>query len=198
MSTNIYPNSVQFSRSLVSDSSVHHQLLELAHTHVCRVDDVIQPSHPHPLLLLPSIFPSIRVLSNESALHIRWPKYLSFSFSISPSNEYSAFISFRIGWFHLLTMQGTLKSPLQHHNLKTEILQHLAFFIVQFSHPYMITRKPIALAIQTFDSKVMSSHLHLVSYRTLSALEFVCFFLYGHLWEVTLDIGAASFKGGTS
>ena len=168
----------------------------------CMSIESVMPSNHlilcHPLPLLPSIFPSIRVLSNESALHIRWPKYLSFSFSISPSNEYSGFISFRIGWFHLLTMQGTLKSPLQHHNLKTEILQHLAFFIVQFSHPYMITRKPIALAIQTFDSKVMSSHLHLVSYRTLSALEFVCFFLYGHLWEVTLDIAAASFKGGTS
>jgi len=123
-----------------------------------------------PLLCPPSIFPSIRVFSNESALHIRWPKYLSFSFSISPSNEYSRFISFRIGWFHLLTIQGTFKGPLQHHNLKTAVLQYLAFFIIQFSHPYMITSKPIALAIPTHDNKVMSSHLQLVSYRNCQLL----------------------------
>ena len=96
---------------------VHHQLLELAQTHVHPVGDAIQPSH-----LLSSIFPSIKVFSNESALHIRWPKYWSFSFSISPSNDYSGLISFKIDWFHLLVVQGTLKSLLQHHNSKASIL----------------------------------------------------------------------------
>ena len=95
------------------------------------------------LLLLPSIFPSSGVFSNESALYIRWPKYWSFSFSISPSNEYSGLISFRIDWFDLLTVQGTLKSLLQHHNLKSSILQHSSFFIVQLSHLYMTARKTI-------------------------------------------------------
>ena len=98
-----------------------------------------------PLLLLPSIFPSIRVFSNESTLHIRWPKYWSFSFSISPSSEYSGLISFRIDWLYLLAVQGTLKSLLQQHSSKTSIFQHSAFFIVQLSHPYMTTGKAIAL-----------------------------------------------------
>ena len=98
-----------------------------------------------PLLLLPLIFTSIRVFSNESVLHIRWPKYWSFSFSISPSNEYSGFISFRIDWFDLLAVQGTRKSLLQHHSSKASILRHSAFFIVQLSHPYMTTGKTIAL-----------------------------------------------------
>ena len=93
-----------------------------------------------PLLLLPSIFPSIRVFSSELVLHIRWPKYWSFNFSISPSNEYSGLISFRIDWFDVLAVQGTLKNLLQHHNLKASVLQHSAFFIVQLSHPYMTTR----------------------------------------------------------
>ena len=101
-------------------------------------------------LLLPSIFPSIRVFSNESALLIRWPKYWSFSFSISPSNEYSRLISFRMDWFDLLAVQGTLKSLLQDHNSKASILQHSAFFMVQLSHPYMITGKTIALTIWNF------------------------------------------------
>ena len=102
---------------------VHHQLLKLVQTHVHRVSDAIQPSQPCcPLLLLPSIFPSIRVFSNESVLHIRWPKYWSFSFSISPSNEYSELISFRIDWFDPLAVQGTLKSLLQHHSSKASIL----------------------------------------------------------------------------
>ena len=99
----------------------------------------------HSLLLLLSIFPSIRVFSNESALHIRWPKYWSFSFSISLSNEYSGFISFRTDWLDLLAVQGTLKSLLQHHSSNTSLLQHSAFFIVQLSHPYMTTGKIIAL-----------------------------------------------------
>ena len=109
----------------------------------------------HPLLLLPSIFPSIRVFSNESVLHIRWPEYWSFSFSISPSNEYSGLISFGIDWFDLLAVQGTLKS-LQHHSLKASILHCSAFFIVQRSLPYMTTGKTIALTRHTLVSKGMS------------------------------------------
>ena len=110
----------------------------------------------HPLLLLLSIFPSIRVFSNESAPCIKWTKYWSFSFSISPSNEYSGLISFRNDWFDLLTFQGTLKSLLQHHSWKASILRYCAFFMVQFSHPYLTTRKTLALTLRTFVSKVMS------------------------------------------
>ena len=109
----------------------------------------------HPLLLLPSILPSIRVFSNES-VHIRWPKYWSFSFSISPSNEYSGLISFRIDWFDFLAVQRTLQGLLQHHSSKASILQCSAFFMVQISHPYMTTGKTIALTRWTFVSKVMS------------------------------------------
>ena len=109
-----------------------------------------------PLFLPPSIFPSIRVFSSESALHIRWPKYWSFSFSISLSNEYSGLISFRMGWFDLLTVQGNLKSLLQHHSSKASVLQHSAFLIVQLSHPYVTTGKTIALTRQIFVGKVMS------------------------------------------
>ena len=109
-----------------------------------------------PLLLLPSIFPSIRVFSNESTLHMRWPKYWSFSLSISPSNEYSGLISFRIDWFDLLVVQGTLKSLLQHHSSKASILQCSTFFILQLSHPYMTTGKTIALNTKIFVGKVMS------------------------------------------
>ena len=132
---------------------VHHQLLELTQTHGHQVSDAIQPSHPP--LLPPSIFPSIRVFSNESALRVRWPKYWSFSFSISPSNEYSELISFRMDWLDLLAVQGTLKSLLQHHGSKASILQCSAFFTVQLSHPYMTTGKTIALTRQTFVDKVM-------------------------------------------
>ena len=109
-----------------------------------------------PIFLPPSIFPSIRVFSNESALRIRWPKYWSFSFSISHSNEYSRLVSFRIDWSELLAVQGTLKNFLQHHNSKASILWHSAFFMVQLSHPYVITGKPIALITWTFVGKVMS------------------------------------------
>ena len=109
------------------------------------------------LLLLPSIFPSIRVFSNESVLCIRWPNYWSFSFSISPSSEYSGLIFFRMDWLNLLTIQRTLKSLLQHHSSKTSILWHSAFFMVQFSHPYMTTGKTIALTRQTFVGKVVSA-----------------------------------------
>ena len=110
----------------------------------------------HPLLLPPSIFPSIRVFSQESVLCIRWPKYWSFSFSISPSNEYSGLISFRRNWLDLLAVQGTLKSLLQHHSTKASILRHSAFLIVQLSHLYMTTGKTKALTRQTFVGKVMS------------------------------------------
>ena len=109
-----------------------------------------------PLLLLPSIFPSIRVFFNESALRIRWPKYWSFNFNISPSNEHPGLISFRMDWLDLLSVQGTLKSLLQHHSSKASILWHSAFFIVQLSHPYMTTGKTIVLTRRTFVGKVMS------------------------------------------
>ena len=110
----------------------------------------------HPLLLLPSIFPSIRVFSNESALCIRWSKYWSFSFNISPSNEHPGLTSFRMDWLDLLAVQGTLKSPLQHHSSKASVLRWSAFFIVQLSHPYMTTGKTIALTRWTFVGKIMS------------------------------------------
>ena len=136
---------------------VHHQLQEFIQTHVHWVGDAIQPSPPllSPLLP-PSIFPTIRVFSNKSALCIRWPKYWSFSFSINPSNEHSGPISFRMDWMDLLAVQESLKSLLQHHSSKATILCHSAFFIVQFSHPYMTTRKTIALTRWTFVGKVMS------------------------------------------
>ena len=121
---------------------VHHQHPELAQTHVHWVGDAIQPSHP---LLSPSPPASIRVFSSESILHIRWPKYWSFSFSISSSNEYSGLISFKIDWLDLLAVKGTLKSFLQHHSSKASILWCSAFFMVQLSHPYMTTGKTIAL-----------------------------------------------------
>ena len=117
----------------------------------------------HSFLLLPSILPSIRVFSNESVLHIRWPKYWSFSFSISPSNEYSGLISFRMNWLDLLVVWGTLKSLLQYHSSKASILWHLTFFIVQLSYPYMTTGKTIALTRQAFVSKVMSLLFNILS-----------------------------------
>ena len=116
-----------------------------------------------PLLLLPSIIPSIRAFSHESVLHIRWPKYWSFSFSISPSNENSGFISFRMDWLGLLTVQGTLKNLLQYHNSEVSIHWCLAFFIVQLSHPYMTTRKTIALTRWTFVGKVTSLLFNMLS-----------------------------------
>ena len=143
---------------------VHPQLLELTKTHVHQPGDAIQPSHR---LLSPS--PPALILSQHQgllqwvSLHIRWPKYWRFRFSISPSNEYSGLISFRMGWFDLLAVQGTLKSLLQHHNSKTSIFQCSAFFIVQFSHPYMTTEKTIALTRQTFVGKVMSQLFNMLS-----------------------------------
>ena len=116
-----------------------------------------------PLLLLPPIFPSIRVLSNESALHVRWPRYWSFRFSMSPSNEHPGLISFRMDWLDLLAVQGTLKSLLQHHRSKASIFRHSAFFIVQLSQPYMTTGKSIALTRWTFVGKVMSLLFNMLS-----------------------------------
>ena len=124
----------------------------------------------HPLFLLPSVFPSIRVFSNESALCIRWPKYWSFSFSISPSNEHPGLISFRMDWLDLLAVQGTLKNLLQHHCSKASILRHSAFFIVQLSHPYMTTGKTIALTRWTFVDKVMSLPFNMLSRLVITFL----------------------------
>ena len=162
-------SSVQFSHSVVSDFATpwtaacrtslsitnSQSLLKLMY-----IESVMSSNHfilCHPLIFLPSIFLSIRILSNESVLHIRWPKYWSFSFGISPSNEYSGLISFRVDWLDLLAVQGTLKSLLQHHSSKVSILRHSAFFIAQLSHPYMTTGKTIALTRWTFVGKVMSA-----------------------------------------
>ena len=139
-----------------------HQLPESTQTHVHPVSDAILYC---PLFLPPSVFPSIRVFSNESVLSIRWPKYWSFSFNISPSNEHPGLISFRMDWLDLLAVQGTLKSLLQHHNSKASILLCSAFFIVQLSHPYMTTGKTIALTRWTFVDNVMS-----LLFNTLSRL----------------------------
>ena len=143
---------------------VHHQLPESAQTRVHSVGDASQPAiSSSPLLLLPSIFPSIRVFSSESALRIRWPKYWSFSLSINPSNEYSGLISFRMDWLDLPAVQGTLKSCLQHHSSKASILHPSALFIVQLSHPYMTTGKAIALTRWTFVGKVKSLIFNVLS-----------------------------------
>ena len=147
---------------------VHHQLLDPTQTHVHWVGDAIQPSHPL-LLLPPSVFSSIRVFSKESVLRIRWPKYWSFSFSISPSNEYSALISFRMDWLDLLAVQGPLKS-LQHHSSKASILRRSALFIVQLSHSYITTGKIIALTRQTFIGKVMSLLFNMLSRLVIAFL----------------------------
>ena len=128
----------------------------------------------HPLLLLPSIFPSIRVFSNESVLRIRWPKYWSFSFNISPSNEYSGLISFRMDWLGLLAVQGTLKSLLQHHSSKASILPHSAFFIIQLLHPCMTTGKAIVLTGWTFVGKIISLLFNMLS-RLVIAKDTHCY-----------------------
>ena len=148
---------------------VHQQLPERTQT----TESVMPSNHVilcHPLFLPPSIFPSIRVFSSESVLHIRWPKYWSFSFNISPSNEHSGLISFRMDWLDLLAIQGTLKSLLQHHSSKASILCHSAFFTVQLSHPYMTTGKTIALTRWTFVGKVMSLHFNMLSSLVITFL----------------------------
>ena len=140
--------------------------------------ELVMPSNHlilcRPLLLLLSIFSSVRVFSKESVLHIRWPKYWSFSFSISPSNEYSGLISFRMDWLDLLAVQGTLKSLLQHHSSKASILWHSAFFMVQLSHPYMTTGRTIALTRRTFVVKVMSLLLNMLSGLVITFLPRSC------------------------
>ena len=153
---------VQISHSVMSDSLRPHGLqhARLSLLKLMFTESVMPSNHLilcHPLRLLPSIFCSIRVFSNESALCIRWPKYWSFSFNISPSNEHSGFISFRIDWIDLLYVQGTLNSLIQHRRLKARILWCSAFFMVQLSHSYMTTGKTIALTIRTFVSKIMSA-----------------------------------------
>ena len=156
--------SVQFSRSVFDSvtlwTAAHQASLSIANScsllRLMSIESVMPSNHLilcRPLLLLPSIFPSIRVFSNESVLHIRWPKYWSSSFSISPSNEYSGLISFRMDWLDLLAVQGTLRSLLQHHSSKASILWCSAFFMVQLSHPYMTARKTIALTRWTFVGK---------------------------------------------
>ena len=150
---------------------VHHQLPEL--THLMCIESVMPSSHLIlccPLLLLPSIYPSIWVFSNESTLRMRWPKCWSFSLSISPSTEHPGLISFRMDWLDLLAVQGTLKSLHQHHSSKASILRHSAFFTVQLSHPYMTTGKTIALTRRTFVGKVMSLLLNMLSRLVITFL----------------------------
>ena len=150
---------------------VHHQLPEFTQTHV--IDSVMPSSHLifcRPLFLLPPIPPSIRVFSNESTLHLRWPKYWSFSFNIISSKEHPGLISFRMDWLDLLAVQGTLKSLLQHHSSKASILQRSAFFIIQLSHSYMTTGKTIALTRWIFVGKVMSLLLNMLSRLVITFL----------------------------
>ena len=151
---------------------VYHQLPESTQT---PVHQVAMPSNHlilcRPLLLLPSIFPSIRVVSNESALCIKWPKYWSFSLNISPSNEHPGLISFRMDWLDLLAVQGTLKSLLQHHSSKAWIILSSAFFVVQFSHPYMTTGRTIALTRRTFVGKVMSLLFNMLSRLVITSFQ---------------------------
>ena len=150
---------------------VHHHLPEFTKTHVHRVSDAIQPSHPLPSPSSPALIPpSIRVFSNESTLRMRWPKYWSFSFSISPFKEHPRLISFRMDWLDLLAVQETLKSLLQHHSSKASILWHSAFFIVQLSHPYMTTGKTIALTRRTFVGKVMCLLFNMLSRLVIAFL----------------------------
>ena len=164
-------SSVQFTISTVSPIDcnmpslpVHHQLSEITQIHVHWVGDAIQPSHPLSSPSPPaSIFLSIRVFSNESTLHISWPKYWSFSFSISPSNEHPGLISFKMDWLDLLAVQGTRKSLLQHQRSKALTLRCSAFFIVQLSHPYLTNGKTIALPRQTFVGKVTSLLFNMLS-----------------------------------
>ena len=163
MSESLRPHGLQHTRPLWDSITNSRSLLKLM-----SIELVTPSSHLllcYPLLLLPSIFPSIRVFSNESVLHIRWPKYWCFTFSISPSNEYSGLISFRMDWLDLLAVQGSLKSLLQCHSSKASVLRGSSFFIVQLSHPYMMTGKTIALTRWTFVGKVMS-----LPFNTLSRL----------------------------
>ena len=164
MSNSLWPYGHQASLSITSSQS----LLNLM-----SIESVIPSNYLilcHPLLLLPSVFPSIRVFSNESVLHIRWLKYWSFSFSISPSSEYSGLISFMRDWLDLLAVHRTLKSLLQHHSSKESILQHSAFFMVQLTHPYMTSGKTIALTRRAFVGKVMSLLFNVLSRLVIAFL----------------------------
>jgi len=177
-----HAHSLQFSHSVVSDSATSWTAACQASLSITNsqsllkfmsIESVMPSNHLilcRPLLLLPSIFPRISVFSNESVLCIRWPKYWSFSFSISPSNEYSGLISFRMDWLDLLDVQGTLKSLLQYHSSKSSILQHSAFFMLQLSHPYMTTGKTIALTRWTFVGKVMSLLFNMLSRLVIAFL----------------------------
>ena len=169
----VFIGSVQFSRSVVSDSETSLSITNSRSlSKLISIESVIPSSHLilcRPLLL-PSIFPNIRVFANESALHSRWPKYWSFSFSISPSNEHPGLISFRMDWLDLLAVQGTLKTLLQHHSSKASILLCSAFFIVQLSYPYMTTGKTIALTRQTFVDKVMPLLFNMLSRLVITYL----------------------------
>ena len=177
---NICFSSVKFSHSVMSDSLQHHGLQNARPPCPSPTPRVYSNSCPlsrwchcilcRPLLLLPSIFPSIWVFLNEPVLPIRWLNYLNFRFSISPSNEYSRLISFRMDWLDLLAVQGTLKSLLQHHSSKASILWHSAFFIVQLSHPYRTTGKPTALTRQTLVGKVMSLFFNMLSRLVITFL----------------------------
>ena len=167
MSDSLWPHRLQHNRPSCPSST------PAVYSNTCALSRWYHPTNLilcRPLLLPPSIFPSISVFSNESALRIRWPKYWSFSFSISPSNEYSGLTSFRMDWLDLLDVQGTLKSLLQHHSSNASILWCSAFFIVQLSHPYMTTGKPIALTRRTFVSKVMSLLLSMLSRLVIAFL----------------------------
>ena len=172
-------SSVHFSHSIMSDSvTIAHQAsLSITNSQsllkLMSIESVMPSSHLIlccPFFLLPSVFPSIRVFSNESVVHIRWPKYWSFTFSTSPSNEHPGLISFRMDWLDLLAVQGTLKSLLQHHSSKTSVLRHSAFLIVQLSHPYMTTGKTIALTRQTVFGKVMSLLFNMLSRLVITFL----------------------------
>ena len=186
--TSFLQSSVQFSCSFMSDSETPRTAALQASLSITNsrslpkfmsIESVNPPNHLIlccPLLLLPSIFPSIRVLSNESALPIRWPKYWSISFNISPSNEHLGLISYRMDWLDLLAVQGTLKSLLQHHSSKALILRHSAFFIVQLPHPYMTTGKTIALTRWTFVDKVMSLLFNMLSRLVITSFQGVSIF----------------------
>ena len=179
----LYASSVQFSHSVVADSLRPHELQHArppcpslnsqSSLKLTSIESVMPSSHLilcHPLLLLPTSPPSIRVFSNESTLCMRWPKYWSFSFSIIPSREHPGLISFRMDWLDFLAVQGTLKSLLQHHSSKTSILRCSAFFTVQLSHPYMTTGKTIALTRRTLVGKVMSLLLNMLSKLVITFL----------------------------
>ena len=164
MSDSLQPHGLQHARFLCPSLS------PWVCSNSCLLCQWCHPTISSSVVLLPSVFPSIRIFSNESALHIRWPKYWSFSFSTCPSSEYSGLISFKIDWFDFLAVPGILRSLLQHHSSKASILWCSAFFMVQLSHPYMTTGKTIALTIQTFVSKVLSWHFNTLSRLVIDIL----------------------------